>query len=96
VLSYNAGNLGIALIGNLAKQGPTDAAREALTSLVRSMVRMHGVDPEAKVKYTSPTNGTTREIYEISGHRDWMATECPGEVMHEELAALRKAVASEG
>ncbi|MEU9183406.1 peptidoglycan recognition family protein [Streptomyces sp. NPDC048484] len=94
VLSYNAGNLGIALIGNLAKQGPTDAAREALVSLARSLVRTHGVDPEAKVTYTSPTNGKKKEVYEISGHRDWMATECPGGVMHKELAALRKAVAS--
>ncbi|MFH8465611.1 peptidoglycan recognition family protein [Streptomyces sp. NPDC017991] len=96
VLSHNPGNLGIALIGNLTSQGPTAAARDALTTLLRSMVRMHGVDPEAKVTYTSPTTGRTREVHEISGHRDWMATECPGGVMHGELAALRKAVAAGG
>ncbi|PSM42164.1 Tat pathway signal protein [Streptomyces dioscori] len=94
VLSFNPGNLGIALLGNLTKQGPTAAARDALTNLLRSMVRMHGVDPESKVTYTSPTTGRTREVHEIGGHRDWMATECPGAVMHGELAALRKAVAA--
>ncbi|MCX4232860.1 peptidoglycan recognition protein family protein [Streptomyces ortus] len=94
VLSFNPGNLGIALLGTLTKQGPTAAARDALTTLLRSMVRMHGVDPESKVTYTSPTTGRTREVYEIGGHRDWMATECPGAVMHGELGALRKAVAS--
>ncbi|MGN9818410.1 peptidoglycan recognition protein family protein [Streptomyces sp. SD11] len=91
---WNSGNLGIALIGNLVKQGPTPAARDALTNLVRSLVRMHGVDPQAKVTYVSPINGKKREVDEISGHRDWMATECPGEVMYGELAALRKAAAS--
>ncbi|MDQ1039354.1 hypothetical protein QFZ75_005770 [Streptomyces sp. V3I8] len=96
VLSFNPGNLGIALIGNLVKQGPTAAARTALTDLVRSVVRMHGVDPEARVEYVSPTTGRTKEVHEIGGHRDWMATECPGEAMYGELAALRKAAASGG
>ncbi|MFE7077033.1 peptidoglycan recognition family protein [Streptomyces sp. NPDC057620] len=91
---YNAGNLGIALIGNLVKQGPTAAARGALTDLVRSLVRFHGVDPQAKVTYTNPISGAKKEVDEISGHRDWLATECPGAVMYGELAALRKAVAT--
>ncbi|MFD9444901.1 peptidoglycan recognition family protein [Streptomyces sp. NPDC060006] len=90
---FNSGNLGIALLGNLMEQGPTDAARKALTGLVRALTRFHGVDPQAKVTYTNPINGTTRDVDEISGHRDWMATECPGEVMYTELATLRKAVA---
>ncbi|MGC5565280.1 peptidoglycan recognition protein family protein [Streptomyces sp. FR-108] len=91
---YNGGNLGIALIGNLVKQGPTAAARTALTDLVRSLVRFHGVDPQAKVTYTNPISGVKREVDEISGHRDWLATECPGAVMYGELAALRKAAAT--
>ncbi|BCL31381.1 peptidoglycan recognition family protein [Streptomyces aurantiacus] len=93
---FNSGNLGIALLGNLMEQGPTDAARGALTRLVRALTRLHGVDPEAKVTYTNPINATTKEVDEISGHRDWLSTECPGEVMYAELAALRKAVAGGG
>ncbi|GGK20900.1 hypothetical protein GCM10011583_61060 [Streptomyces camponoticapitis] len=93
---FNSGNLGIALLGNLMEQGPTDAARSSLTSLVRVLVRLHGVDPRATVTYTNPINGTQKEVDEISGHRDWLATECPGEVMYEELALLREAAAQRG
>ncbi|MFS8203092.1 peptidoglycan recognition family protein [Streptomyces sp. CWNU-52B] len=91
---FNSGNLGIALLGNLMEQGPTDAARASLTRLVRALTRLHGVDPEAKVTYTNPITAETKEVDEISGHRDWLSTECPGEVMYGELVTLRKAVAS--
>ncbi|WP_371576443.1 hypothetical protein [Streptomyces sp. NBC_01314] len=57
-------------------------------------VRQHGVDPQARVTYTNPVNGTRKEVAEISGHRDWLATECPGEVMYQELEQLRTAVAT--
>jgi uncharacterized protein with LGFP repeats len=90
---FNSGNLGIALLGTLVDQGPTDAARASLTRLVRVLTRFHGVDPQAQVTYTNPVNGTTKDVPEISGHRDWMETECPGEVMYGELTTLRKAVA---
>ncbi|WP_328836726.1 hypothetical protein [Streptomyces europaeiscabiei] len=61
---------------------------------VQVLVRQHGVDPQARVTYTNPVNGTRKEIAETSGHRDRMATECPGEVMHQELERLRTAVAT--
>ncbi|WP_149828319.1 peptidoglycan recognition protein family protein [Streptomyces tailanensis] len=90
---FNSGNLGIALLGTFTEQGPKEAARQALTRLVRVLVRLHGVDPQARVTYTNPVNGTQKEVSEISGHRDWMSTECPGEVMYQELDRLRTAVA---
>lgn len=91
---FNSGNLGIALLGTFTEQGPKEAARAALTRLVKVLVRHHGVDPQARVTYTNPVNGTQKEVAEISGHRDWMATECPGEVMYGELERLRTAVAT--
>ncbi|WP_338895751.1 peptidoglycan recognition family protein [Streptomyces sp. TG1A-60] len=90
---FNSGNLGIALLGTFTERGPKEAARQALTRLVKVLVRHHGVDPQARVTYTNPVNGTQKEVAEISGHRDWMATECPGEVMYQELDRLRTAVA---
>ncbi|MEV0639086.1 peptidoglycan recognition family protein [Streptomyces sp. NPDC050619] len=95
-VGFNSGNLGIALLGNLMEQGPTDAARSSLTGLVRALVRVHGVDPQATVTYTNPVNGTPKEVAEISGHQDWLETDCPGEVMYKELARLREAVATGG
>ncbi|MFF6784064.1 N-acetylmuramoyl-L-alanine amidase [Streptomyces sp. NPDC012510] len=91
---FNSGNLGIALLGTFTEQGPKEAARQSLTRLVKVLVRLHGVDPQARVTYTNPVNGTQKEVAEISGHRDWMATECPGEVMYQELDRLRTAVAT--
>lgn len=89
----NSGNLGIALMGDLTERRPTKAARKSLTRLVRVLVRQHGVDPYAHVTYTNPVNGARKEVPEISGHRDWMVTKCPGGTMYRELDRLREAVA---
>ncbi|WP_228031752.1 peptidoglycan recognition protein family protein, partial [Streptomyces phyllanthi] len=93
---FNSGNLGIALLGTLTDQGPTEAARKTLTRLIRVLVRQHGVDPKATVTYTNPVNGTQKDVPEISGHQDWMSTECPGRTMYQELEKLREAVAGRG
>lgn len=91
---FNSGKLGIALLGTFTEQGPREAARASLARLVKALVRQHGVDPQALVTYTNPVNGTQKEVAEISGHRNRMATECPGEVMYQELERLRTAVAT--
>ncbi|MPY61823.1 N-acetylmuramoyl-L-alanine amidase [Streptomyces spongiae] len=92
-VGYNIGNLGIALLGTLTDQGPTDAARESLTRLIRVLTRFHGVDPKATVTYKNPVNGNVKEVPEITGHRDWFDTECPGQTMYDELDRLRDAAA---
>ncbi|WP_338320904.1 peptidoglycan recognition family protein, partial [Streptomyces lonarensis] len=92
----NSGNLGIALLGNLTGRPPTEAARTALTELCTALARLHGLDPLARIRFVNPVDGSTREVQSISGHRDWMATECPGDVMYAELAALRSGVAAAG
>ncbi|MGW0979771.1 peptidoglycan recognition protein family protein [Streptomyces xiamenensis] len=92
---FNSGNLGIALLGDLTERPPTDAARASLTRLVRTAFRLHGRDPLADVTYVNPVNGVEKDVAEISGHRDWLETDCPGEVMYAELAELREAVASQ-
>ncbi|WP_233518174.1 peptidoglycan recognition protein family protein [Streptomyces corynorhini] len=89
---FNSGNLGIALLGDLTEQGPTDAARDALTRLVSAVARLHGLDPRAELTYVNPVNGVTKDVRSLSGHRDWMETDCPGDVMYGELEALRERV----
>ncbi|MEU9267140.1 peptidoglycan recognition family protein [Streptomyces sp. NPDC048251] len=90
---YNSGNLGIALLGTLVDQGPTDAARGSLTRLVAALTRFHGLDPQAKVTYTNPVNGVQKGVSTVGGHRDWMATECPGATMYALLDDVRAAAA---
>jgi hypothetical protein len=89
---YNTGNLGVCLLGNLTNQGPTPAARATLVTVLASLARVCQIDPEALVNYVGPT-GATRTVLGISGHRDWAATECPGNSFYPELPAVRSEVA---
>ncbi|QKZ25197.1 N-acetylmuramoyl-L-alanine amidase [Streptomyces chartreusis] len=92
-LRYNYGALGIALIGNLDAQGPTEAAKASLIRLIKVISRFKGLDPQARVTYTSPVNGTKKDTNVVGGHRDYFDTECPGQVMYDLLAEVRAAAA---
>ncbi|MGW6904955.1 peptidoglycan recognition protein family protein [Streptomyces sp. NPDC054940] len=92
-VGYNSGALGIALIGNLDAQGPTEAAKASLIRLIKVISRFKGLDPQAKVTYTNPVNGTKKDTNVVGGHRDYFATECPGQVMYDLLAEVRAAAA---
>jgi N-acetylmuramoyl-L-alanine amidase-like protein len=89
---YNSGNLGIALLGTLGSQsqGPTDASRDSLVALISVLTRIHGIDARGETTFVNPVDGVTADVPVISGHRDWMATECPGDDMYAELAAVRR------
>jgi hypothetical protein len=91
---YNSGNLGIALLGTFNNQSPTAAARMSLTTLLAALSDHHGFDPQAAVTFVNPVNGVTKNTQMISGHRDWLATECPGTTMYDTLPALRADVAA--
>ena len=88
---FNSGNLGIALIGTLVDQGPTDAARASLTRLIRVVARFKGLDPQARITYTNPVNGVTKDVTTVGGHRDWLQTDCPGQRMYDLLTEVRAA-----
>ncbi|MFI8534105.1 peptidoglycan recognition family protein [Streptomyces aquilus] len=88
---YNSGNLGIALLGTLTDQGPTDAAKASLTRLVKVVARFKGLDPQARITYTNPVNGVTKDVTTVGGHRDWLQTECPGQTMYDLLDEVRAA-----
>ncbi|WP_405021237.1 peptidoglycan recognition protein family protein [Kitasatospora sp. NBC_00070] len=90
---YNSGNLGICLLGTLTGQQATAAARQSLTALLAELSRRHNLAPEADLTYVNPINGVTKAVKTISGHRDWLATDCPGAQMYDALPALRSDVA---
>ncbi|MEU9054612.1 peptidoglycan recognition family protein [Streptomyces sp. NPDC048384] len=92
-VGYNSGALGIALIGNLDQQAPTDAAKASLIRLIKVISRFEGLDPQARVTYTNPVNGTKKDTNTVGGHRDYFDTECPGQVMYDLLAEVRAAAA---
>ena len=53
----------------------------------------HGIPADGALTYENPVNGVTKEVANISGHRDWAATECPGGALYALLPAIRDAAA---
>jgi hypothetical protein len=95
-LGFNAGNLGIALLGDLADRSPTGAAKQSLVMLIAMLTRYHGLDPKARITYKNPVNGVTKDLTTVSGHRDWLATNCPGATMYALLDEVVAAAAEHG
>lgn len=92
---FNSGNTGIALLGTLTSVDPTGSARSSLEQLLRELTSSQRIDPHGASEYVNPVNGTTKTLANISGHRDWAATECPGGALYALLPAIRDAVAGQ-
>ena len=90
---WNSGTVGVALLGTLTDRDATPAARESLTSFLAWQAQKSGLDPMATGTFTNPADGKTITTPTIAGHRDYVATECPGGVFHATLPSLRAAVA---
>ncbi|GID93930.1 hypothetical protein Adi01nite_33420 [Amorphoplanes digitatis] len=91
---YNAGNVGVVLLGNFMQREPTAAARRSLTLLLAALAGWCRVNPVAAVDYVNPISGLRRSVPAIAGHRDWGATECPGDVLAGWLSGIRTDVAA--
>ena len=95
----NSGNLGLALLGEFTTHRrtggePKAAAVAALEDVLAELGTRHSMDPTAEVSYVNPVNGDQKLVQTISGHRDWMATECPGENLFGQLPTIRSNVAA--
>ena len=91
---FNAGNVGVALLGDLTSTGPTPAARRSLTLVLAALARVTDLNPLGTTAYVNPISGATRTVSTIAGHRDWAATECPGNTFYPTLPQLRIDVAA--
>ncbi|WP_229821273.1 MULTISPECIES: N-acetylmuramoyl-L-alanine amidase [Streptomyces] len=89
---YNSGSLGVALLGTYDSATPTPEARASLTSVLAAYAKYHGFDARANVTFVNPVSGVTKDNPMLSGHRDWLSTECPGGVLHADLPRLREDV----
>ncbi|HUR78283.1 MAG TPA: N-acetylmuramoyl-L-alanine amidase [Acidimicrobiales bacterium] len=92
--SYNAGSVGVAMLGTLTDQDATPAARNALADLLAWEADGHDIDPHGASQYTNPSAGNQKTFANIAGHRDVGQTQCPGGSFYAALPALRDAVAS--
>jgi hypothetical protein len=88
VKGYNAGNVGICLMGDLTSQQPTAAARNSLVLLLAGLWRVCRLNPLGTTAYVDPVSGASRTGATISGHRDWAATACPGDAFYPNLRSV--------
>lgn len=91
---WNSGNVGVALLGDFTAATSTGAppastAVSAVEQLLAELARRHGLDPTGRVAYVNPVSGAVRDVETISGHRDYTATECPGERLYQLLPQIR-------
>jgi hypothetical protein len=90
---FNAGNVGVVLLGNFVDRAPAVAAVRSLTLVLAAIAGWVGLDPLGIVDYVNPISGAMRTVPAIPGHRDWAATECPGAVLAGLLPTIRENVA---
>jgi hypothetical protein len=96
VAGFNAGNVGVAVLGNFTAEEPTRPALRAAGLAFGVLAAVTGLDVHghgpygAPAPYMNPITGATKEVATISAHRDWLATECPGERLLERLPRVRR------
>ena len=96
---YNSHSTGIADIGTHADVPATSAELNAIASLIKWKLPLHGAPTQGTVTLTSGggsdnryKSGTLVTLERISGHRDGDNTSCPGDAMYAQLPDLRNLV----
>ena len=93
---YNYGSVGIALLGNFQTRQPGQAALDTLVEALAFMAQRYGIDPTASISYPRARGDGTAlwrdQLSAISGHRDCIPTECPGENLYPLLPSIRQRV----
>jgi flagellar hook assembly protein FlgD len=98
---FNAGSVGVAVIGNYSAAAITPAAERSLAALLAWRLDVAHVDPLGFVTWASGGNskfrrGTPVLLRAISGHRDTGFTSCPGSALYSKLPDLAHEVAGIG
>jgi hypothetical protein len=91
-LGFNAGNIGVALLGDFTSQLPKRSARRSLTLVLGLLAAVERLNPTGITDYVNPISGATATVNTIAGHRDWNPTECPGNTFYPQLPSLRRDV----
>ncbi|OOC55064.1 MULTISPECIES: peptidoglycan recognition protein family protein [Nocardiopsis] len=92
---FNQGNIGVCLLGDFTDELPTRAAQDSLVDVLRVLCAVTGVDPAERIDYVNPATGVVTPGEALSRHRDWLATECPGNAFAEVFdSAVRRRVVS--
>ena len=85
---FNAGTMGVCMLGTYTNQTVTEAANNTLTRLLAWKSCQRNIDPTATTFHSS----SNIQLNTISGHRQGCATECPGTIFFNTLPAVRTSV----
>jgi hypothetical protein len=96
---FNTDNAAIAVLGTYIDAGVPTVTQDAIAHVAAYKLGQYGNDPLGKVTLTSGVDGKYalgEEVVfnRVSGHRDAVATECPGDALYGQLAVLRSKAAS--
>jgi hypothetical protein len=90
---HNYGTTGYALLGDFTATPLPRQMRERLVDLLAYAARRAGVDPATLGDFLRSDGIWHRDVPNLSGHRDLVVTECPGDQVYRVLPDVRAAVA---
>ena len=85
----NSGNIGVCLMGDFTGAMPSPAQWGSLINVLARLSAALNLNPAGGVRYVNPESGAASDRWAINGHRDWMGTGCPGDMMYNALGAVR-------
>ncbi|MFG2682568.1 peptidoglycan recognition protein [Streptomyces sp. NPDC048392] len=93
-LGFNSNSMGIAVLGTYSSKKPSPAALKAIARLTAWKVGLYGMNPRGRTYLKSGGGNLYRKgrkvrLSVISGHRDGVATNCPGEKLYGKLGSAR-------
>jgi hypothetical protein len=82
---HNTRNMGVSMMGDFTSVLPTTAARNSLANILAWKADQRGINPLGSSTHAS----SGRFMPNITGHRDWAATACPGNTFYPTLPTVR-------
>jgi hypothetical protein len=86
-LGYNSYAFGAAVLGTYSSKSPEPEVLGAYEDLIEWKFALHEVDPHAMIAYPG-----LESLPAVAGHRDGVATECPGDGLYGELPTIRQGI----
>jgi hypothetical protein len=90
---HNANTICVALMGTYDNNDPPPAMINALVTLLAWKCARWGIDPLGRGAFGA-SNGVLENLFNICGHRDTSATDCPGQRTEPMLPTIRAKVAA--
>ncbi|MEV0808193.1 N-acetylmuramoyl-L-alanine amidase [Micromonospora sp. NPDC050200] len=91
---FNTDTAAIAVLGTYITSGAPTVVQDAIAHVAAYKLGQYGNDPYGRVTLVSGVNGKydlgeSVVMNRISGHRDAVATECPGDSLYAQLSGIR-------